>query len=88
MSLFKVDFGSRGHNRVPDFYSAFVKKSTLSRVNPTVTRLHLGGRDLTPSDSLNRNGQMKKWKVLSEAWGIPKICCVATFVNDMDLPQQ
>ena len=28
-ALLKVDFGSRSHSRVPDFYSTFVKKSTL-----------------------------------------------------------
>ena len=27
-ALLKVDFGSRSHSRVPDFYSTFVKKST------------------------------------------------------------
>ena len=45
MPLLKVNFGSRSHSRVPDFYSIFVKKSplkgqlypTLSRVNPTAT---------------------------------------------------
>ena len=51
MALLKVDFGSRSQSRVPDFYSTFVKKSTLSRVNPTLTRLHLGGRTLIPSPS-------------------------------------
>ena len=51
-ALLKVDFGSRSHSRVPDFYSTFVKKSTLSRVNPTITRLHLGCRDLTRSHAL------------------------------------
>ena len=29
LALLKVDFGSRGQSRVPDFYSTFVKKSTL-----------------------------------------------------------
>ena len=28
-ALLKVDFGSRSQSRVPDFYSTFVKKSTL-----------------------------------------------------------
>ena len=28
-ALLKVDFGSRSHSRVPDFYSTFVNKSTL-----------------------------------------------------------
>ena len=43
-TLLKVDFGSQSHSWVLDFYSTFVKKSSLrsplldfSRVNPTVT---------------------------------------------------
>ena len=42
-ALLKVDFGSLSHSGVLHFYS------TLSRVNTTVTRLHLGGRTLIPS---------------------------------------
>ena len=38
--MLKVDFGSRSQSRVPDVYSTFVKKSTLSWVNRTSTRLH------------------------------------------------
>ena len=50
--MLKVDFGSRSQSRVPNFYSTFVKKSTLSRVNPTSTQLHLGGQPLLPSPTL------------------------------------
>ena len=32
-ALLKVDFGSRSQSRVPDFYSTFVKKSTLLDFN-------------------------------------------------------
>ena len=45
----KSCFRSRSQIRVSNFYSTFGKKSTLSRANPTATRLHLGGRPLTPS---------------------------------------
>ena len=43
----KVDFGSRGHSRVPDFYSIFVEKSTLKS---TLLDIKSGkyDRDLTP----------------------------------------
>ena len=46
MALLKVYFGS--HSRVPDILKFKVDiYLILSRVNPTVTRLHLGGQDLT-----------------------------------------
>ena len=46
-ALLKVDFGSQSQSRVPDFYSTFVKKSTLKS-----TLLHfksgISDHDLTP----------------------------------------
>ena len=53
-----LDFQSRGHTEPtfsPFMFDFKFKKLTSSQINPTVTRPHLGGQDLTPSPTYSAN---------------------------------